>query len=131
MSARRGEGSSGSGGGACGRGAPAIAGLAAALLLLLAACTPVLRGTPVPGPIDTIDARVIEGERHFAAACHTCHPNALAGLGPGIVDRPLPRWLVRLQVRVGVGVMPAFSREEITDDELDALLDYLDALRRR
>jgi mono/diheme cytochrome c family protein len=107
--------------------------LAVALLLLLGlgSCAPVLRGVPAPGPIETTDPVVVEGERLFAAACHACHPNALAGLGPGIVDRPLPRWLVRLQVRVGVGAMPAFSREELTDAELDALLDYLDARRRQ
>ena len=77
------------------------------------------------------EPQVALGERVFARACHACHPQALAGLGPGIIDEPIPRWLVRLQVRVGLGVMPGFSTEEIDDEELDALVAYLDALRER
>jgi mono/diheme cytochrome c family protein len=97
---------------------------------LATACVPTSRG-PALEPLVAPDARVVRGERVFAAACHACHPHALAGLGPGIIDRPVPGWLVRLQVRVGVGVMPAFSEVEIDEDDLDALVAYLAALRRR
>jgi mono/diheme cytochrome c family protein len=98
---------------------------------LVAACAPTFRGEPVLESIARVDPQVALGERVFAHACHACHPNALAGLGPGIIDQPIPPWLVRLQVRIGLGVMPAFPAEEIDDEELDALVAYLDALRRR
>jgi mono/diheme cytochrome c family protein len=64
------------------------------------------------------------------AHCQPCHPGGEAGLGPAINDKPLPGFLIRLQVRSGVGAMPAFSAEEISVDELAALTAYLKALRR-
>jgi mono/diheme cytochrome c family protein len=103
----------------------------AASLALATACAPTFRGAPAMESLVHADPQVEWGERVFARACHECHPHALAGLGPGIIDRPIPNWLVRLQVRVGLGVMPAFSADEIDDEELDALIAYLDALRRR
>lgn len=109
----------------------AVAATVAAALALVAACAPTFRGGPILEGVAQVDPQVALGERVFAHACHACHPNALAGLGPGIVDKPIPSWLVRLQVRIGLGVMPAFSAEEIDDEELDALVAYLDALRER
>jgi mono/diheme cytochrome c family protein len=99
-------------------------------LVLGAACVPT-SGAPTLEPLVHPDPQVARGERVFAHACHACHPHALTGLGPGIIDKPIPGWLVRLQVRVGLGVMPAFSSDEIDDEDLDALVAYLDALRRR
>jgi mono/diheme cytochrome c family protein len=109
----------------------AVAAALASALALTAACAPTFRGEPVLEDLVHVDPQVALGERVFARACHACHPNALTGLGPGIIDRPIPGWLVRLQVRIGLGVMPAFSTEEIDDEELDALVAYLDALRER
>jgi mono/diheme cytochrome c family protein len=109
----------------------AVAASVAIALALVAACAPTFRGEPVLESLAQVDPQIALGERVFAHACHACHPNALAGLGPGIVDKPIPGWLVRLQVRIGLGVMPAFSADEIDDEELDALIAYLDALRRR
>jgi mono/diheme cytochrome c family protein len=114
------------------RAAARAASLAlAAACALAVGCAPTFRGPPVLEPLVHADPQVALGERVFAHACHACHPNALAGLGPGIIDRPIPNWLVRLQVRVGLGVMPAFSAGEIDDEELDALVAYLEALRTR
>jgi mono/diheme cytochrome c family protein len=109
----------------------AVAAALVAVLALAAACAPTFRGEPVLESLAHVDPQVALGERVFAHACHACHPNALAGLGPGIIDKPIPPWLVRLQVRVGLGVMPAFSAEEIDDEELDALVAYLGVLRQR
>ncbi len=102
-----------------------------AALALVAACAPAFRGPPPLEALVGTDAQVVLGERVFAAACHGCHPNALAGLGPGIIDSRRPNWLIRLQVRTGLGAMPAFSTAELDDVELDAVLAYLDALRER
>lgn len=62
-------------------------------------------------------------------SCHKCHPGGEAGLGPAINNKPLPDFLKRVQIRHGLGVMPSFAKEEISDQELEALLDYMTALR--
>lgn len=104
--------------------------LAAALAAtLVMACAPVFDGAAILGPLDTSDPEIALGERVFALTCQQCHPNASAGLGPGIVSKPLPSWTIRLQVRHGLGQMPAFSEEEISDAELDAVVAYIHALR--
>jgi mono/diheme cytochrome c family protein len=59
------------------------------------------------------------------AHCHACHPGGEAGLGPALNDKPLPGLLVRLQVRTGMGAMPAFSPRELSDGELRDLIAYL------
>lgn len=38
---------------------------------------------------------------------------------------------MRLQVREGFGAMPSFPDEVISDADLDAIIDYILALRRR
>lgn len=70
------------------------------------------------------------GRRAFARHCHECHPGGDAGLGPAINNKPLPQGLIKLQVRHGLGAMPAFSAEHLSDAELDAITAYLVALRR-
>lgn len=103
--------------------------LAAGLVVALAACAPVFDGTAILGPVDTSDPQIALGERVFALQCQACHPNGSVGLGPGITNKPLPGWAVRFQVRVGLGQMPAFPAEEISDAELDAVVAYIHALR--
>jgi len=41
-----------------------------------------------------------------------------------------PAFLMRLQVRAGLGLMLGFSREEISEEEMDALIAYLLTTRR-
>lgn len=100
-------------------------------LALLVACAPAYRGAPILGPLDTTDPLVARGERAFAEYCHSCHPSAGTGLGPGIADKPLPGWLIRFQVRNGLGQMPAFPPDEIAPEELDGIVAYIAALRER
>jgi hypothetical protein len=50
-------------------------------------------------------------------------------MAPAINNKPLPKFLMRLQVRIGAGAMPAFSKAQISDDELDDLVDYMVYLR--
>lgn len=100
-------------------------------LALLVACAPAYRGAPILGPLDTSDPLVARGERAFAEYCHSCHPSAGTGLGPGIADKPLPGWLVRFQVRNGLGQMPAFPPDVIDSEELDGIIAYIAALRER
>jgi mono/diheme cytochrome c family protein len=86
------------------------------------------RGEPVAGPL-ALDAREVQGQRIFMKNCYQCHPGGDAGLGPSINDKPLPNFMIRLQVRHGYGAMPAFSKTDIRDDDLDALLQYLSTLK--
>jgi mono/diheme cytochrome c family protein len=62
--------------------------------------------------------------------CQKCHPGGEAGLGPALNDKPLPVFLMRFQVRKGLGAMPAFPESRISGDELDDLLKYVVAFRR-
>src|ERR1044071_4991757 len=97
-------------------------------VLTLAACS-ARRGEPLYGLLDLSDPAVAHGQQVFMRECHHCHPGGEAGLGPAINNKPLPGFLIRFQVRNGLGAMPAFSDDEISPTELDALLAYLKALR--
>ena len=44
-------------------------------------------------------------------------------------DNPLPVSLMKTQVRQGLGTMPVFSKQDISDEQLDELIRYLKALR--
>lgn len=107
--------------------------LCAALLSLpmLASCGSARRSVPVTGPMVITDPQVALGERVFMAECSRCHPRGEAGLAPGINNKPLPGFLIKFQVRNGIGAMPAFSEEEISDAEVDAIVAYLKHMRRR
>jgi mono/diheme cytochrome c family protein len=71
-----------------------------------------------------------EGEQVFLQHCHQCHPGGQAGLGPALNSKPLPEFLIKFQVRRGLGAMPPFPETIISSRELDQLSAYLVALRR-
>lgn len=102
-----------------------------AVLLLANGCGSARRGPPVVEPLEPATAQVKRGQVVFYRACNSCHSGGAASLGPALNNKPLPDWLIRFQVRNGLGVMPAFSEDRISDDEIDALLAYLNALQRR
>ncbi len=64
------------------------------------------------------------------ASCHQCHPGGEAGLGPALNDKPLPTFVKKFQVRHGLGTMPSFPEDKISEEQLDYLMEYLKALRR-
>lgn len=99
------------------------------LVGVLAGCAPAYRGEPIAGPLDVSDPQLARGRQIFAVYCHQCHPGGAGGLGPSLNDKPLPGWLIAYQVRHGLGAMPAFSPERISDEELEALIHYLEQLR--
>jgi mono/diheme cytochrome c family protein len=103
--------------------------LAAVLLAGLAGCGTARRGTPTGPPLRLTDARAAHGEKTFMRYCNGCHPRGEGGLGPALNNKPLPGFLIRFQVRHGLGVMPSFSDEVIGDEELDDLVAYLKELR--
>lgn len=95
----------------------------------LAACGSVRRGEPIAGPMQLTDASVQRGRTLFDAHCYKCHTQGEGGMGPIINDKPLPKFLMRFQVRHGLGTMPAFSDKDLSDRELEDILNYLVALR--
>jgi mono/diheme cytochrome c family protein len=70
------------------------------------------------------------GRLVFMQNCNACHVGGSGSLGPSLNDKPLPEFLMRFQVRHGLGVMPSFPEDKISEAELDDLMDYLKALRR-
>jgi len=99
-------------------------------LAVLAGCGPALRGEPQGAPLRLASAEAQAGERVFMEHCDQCHPGGAAGLGPAINDKPLPGFLMRFQVRQGLGSMPAFGPDLIGERDLDALIAYLLEVRR-
>jgi mono/diheme cytochrome c family protein len=84
----------------------------------------------VAAPLNLNDAKLATGRRVFVANCNVCHPGGAAGLGPSLNDRHmLFDFMIARQVRKGRGAMPKFSKQRISDEQLDALVAYLDAMR--
>lgn len=98
------------------------------ILLLISSCS-VRRSEPIRGPLSLDDPDAQKGQVTFMAHCHRCHPIGESGLGPAINSIPAPDFLKRYQVRHGLGAMPSFSEEEISDEELDNIITYLGALQ--
>ena len=110
------------------------------LAVVLCACGESYRGEPLRGPFPassaagssgaTSHAVLAEGQRVYDRYCHQCHPGGAGGLAPALNNKPAPGWLIRFQVRQGMGAMPAFGADRISADELDVLVTYAVELRR-
>jgi mono/diheme cytochrome c family protein len=115
------------------RGVLAVMGLWAAASVVASVspgCGPERRNAPHTRELNTsADAALARGERVFSANCHQCHPGGAGGLGPAINDKPLPVALIKTQVRQGLGAMPAFQPNEVSDADLEAIAKYLKGLR--
>jgi mono/diheme cytochrome c family protein len=71
--------------------------------------------------------RIANGERLFMMHCQKCHPGGEGGLGPAINSNPAPQFVKRFQMRHGLGVMPAFKKNEISKKDLRDISKYLRA----
>jgi mono/diheme cytochrome c family protein len=107
-----------------------IAGALAVAAALLAGCGTSRRGAPLTGEHIPPSREIALGQIVFDANCTQCHPGGTQGLGLALNNKPLPGWFIRLQVRNGIGAMPSFSEEEIPDEQMDALIEYMVWLRR-
>jgi mono/diheme cytochrome c family protein len=97
---------------------------------LLIGCGSPRRDEPSTAPLQASSESILAGQRVFAAYCYECHPGGAAGLAPAINNKPLPGWLMKTQVRKGLGAMPAFGEDKIDDAQLDSLIAYLQSLRK-
>jgi mono/diheme cytochrome c family protein len=111
-------------------------GLAAVTLLAscaalgsLPGCGSSRRAERLAGPVRLTETQQL-GRIVFSQHCYQCHVNGSGGVGPAINNKPLPKALIRTQVRAGLGAMPGFDEQHISDEELSALAEYLAALRK-
>lgn len=96
--------------------------------LALAGCMTARHTPPVAPPLAFADAKLARGQQVFYQQCHLCHPHGGTGLGPAISNKPLPGFLMKMQVRLGLGAMPSFKEDKIPAEDLDALIAYLKIL---
>jgi mono/diheme cytochrome c family protein len=110
--------------------AAACAALLASVLLGVSACGTARRSEPIAGPLTSASTEVVRGRVAYMRYCNQCHVRGEGSFGPALNNKPAPRFLIKLQVRQGLGAMPRFSDSEISSQELDDLVDYMIAMRR-
>ncbi|HLP17359.1 MAG TPA: cytochrome c [Bacteroidota bacterium] len=109
-----------------------VAGCILLSCLALEGCTGARKSEPFGGPLSVTDEHVENGRDVFMKDCNKCHPLGESGLGPALNNKwYLPSFMIRFQVRHGLGAMPSFPRNRIPNQELDDLIDYLKAMRKR
>ena len=99
------------------------------LALAAAGCHSVRRGEPIVGPLQ-LTPNEQRGKIVFHQRCHQCHPFGEAGLGPALNNKPAPVFLMKTQVRAGLGAMPRFDTHIIPETDLNDLMAYVIALRK-
>jgi cytochrome c2 len=83
---------------------------------------PITQETFVPA-----NERIANGERMFMYYCQKCHIAGEGGLGPAINPNPAPGIVKRLQMRLGLGVMPSFNAHELSKKDAHDISKYLHA----
>jgi mono/diheme cytochrome c family protein len=98
---------------------------------VLAACTGGKSAAP-PTATPASTQREERGEIVFMRTCNGCHPQGEAGLGGALNTKPLPGALIKAKVRGAIpGDMPKFSERDLGAADLQAVVDYVAALRRQ
>lgn len=86
---------------------------------------------PITGEELSIEnERIANGEKIYMAYCQKCHPAGEGGLGPSINANPAPGFIKRFQVRHGLGTMPSFGKEEISNKDVRDMMKYLKSLKQ-
>jgi mono/diheme cytochrome c family protein len=97
-------------------------------LIFVSACSP-RRGEPLTGPL-TLNEEQQRGHVLYDRHCYKCHQEGEGGMSPKFNEKPLPKFLMRFQIRHGLGAMPAFPPERLSDQDVHDIVEYLVALRR-
>jgi mono/diheme cytochrome c family protein len=77
------------------------------------------------------DANAPPGKAVFEKNCIRCHPYGRAGKGPNLSKKKLTPKIVRKQVRRGGLFMPSFSEEQVSNEELEQLAEFVPTLGRK
>jgi mono/diheme cytochrome c family protein len=110
------------------RGTAAIVFLASNLIAVLALSACDNSSSPPNGmPAGTQVAR--SGDAIFARYCNTCHPGGGRGVGPSLITKDYSVEEMKAMVRHGKAQMPGFGPSTVTDEELDALISYVQGMR--
>ncbi len=97
-------------------------------VFLIAACSaPSLR--PAAEVVSMPTEELAQGRELFHNRCATCHPGGMAAVGPAIINKPLPKFLIRYQIRHGLGTMPAFD-DILSDEQVEHIAEYLSYLKK-
>jgi len=103
------------------------------VLTIALGCGNTHRQTPQAAALSTAttmqDPQLAQGQHAFMINCYQCHPGGAAGLAPAINDKPLPEGMIKLQIRQGLGAMPAFNEQHLSDADVDAIVRYLKFMR--
>jgi mono/diheme cytochrome c family protein len=73
---------------------------------------------------------ISNGEKVYMIHCQKCHPAGEAGIGPALNSNPAPQFVKRFQMRHGLGVMPSFTKNEISKDDLKDISKYLKSWKK-
>ena len=74
-----------------------------------------------------VNEQIAHGERLYMQYCQKCHPGGEGGIGLAINPVPVPQFVKRFQVRHGLGVMPSFKKDEISESDLKDISKYMRA----
>jgi mono/diheme cytochrome c family protein len=100
-----------------------------AMVVAIGGCGTARRAEPLVGPPQLASSNEVHGQRLFMQLCNQCHPGGDAGLAPALNSKPAPGPMIKLQVRKGLGRMPAFPESELDSRGLDDLVSYVLRLR--
>jgi mono/diheme cytochrome c family protein len=93
-------------------------------------CTSQRSSPPFAGGLPNLNtAKRAHGEVVFMQNCNQCHPSDAGGLGPALNNKPAPATAIKAVVRIGPGDMPSFGDADLSDADVDAVADYVVALR--
>jgi mono/diheme cytochrome c family protein len=99
------------------------------LIALISGCAS-RHSEPLQGPFIAKDQSEANGQKKYIMYCDKCHPGGGRGLGPAIKPNPAPRFVKAFQVRHGLGVMPSFKKDEISENDLKDITAYLQAIKK-
>lgn len=119
--------------------APAAPTAAPAPTAAQAAAAPVATSVPSAAPTKAPAAAtaappaatgdVTAGKAVFDQNCDACHPGGDKGAGPALKGKNLSAARITSQVRNGAGSMPAYSTSQISDQQLNNLVAYVQSLK--
>jgi mono/diheme cytochrome c family protein len=80
---------------------------------------------------ETVRGAQSTGQRAYAKHCESCHgPRGGGGQAPALVPLTLELSELIAIVRQGIGVMRGMPRDQVSDEEIAAIRDYLMKLEK-